>query len=260
MIEYLEGRVKEIAKLAGEIIMEVYNGMESIDVSYKDDDSPLTKADRLANDIIVKGLEGLDFVFPVISEENKEIAFDIRKHFNHVWMVDPLDGTKEFIKRNGEFTVNIALIERNRPILGVVYTPVTDELYFGALGRGAYLEHGQTRQVLRASSFSLKDPGLHVICSRSHLNIETKEIIDRLNEPQLIQRGSSLKFMELANGRAHFYPRVAPTMEWDLAASDIILHEAGGGMVQYGTDKPLVYNKEFLINPGFFAYGQLIVD
>jgi len=257
MFEYLEKEVKDIAIRAGKIIKEVYDSPESIELSYKADASPLTRADQLANDEIVKGLSELKYVFPIISEENKEISYQLRKDFEYVWMVDPLDGTKEFVKRNGEFTVNIALIHFNRPILGVVYTPVTEALYFGAQNRGAYLEKEGLKTPLQVRKFTLSDPGLLVICSRSHLNKETEDIINRLNNPQLIQKGSSLKFMELAEGKAHFYPRIAPTMEWDLAASDIILHEAGGKLLQEGSDQPLKYNKQFLYNPGFLAYGHL---
>ena len=258
MFEYLEKEVKDIAIRAGKIIMEVYESNDSIDLSYKEDNSPVTKADQLANEIIVQGLNELEYKFPVISEENKEISYEVRKDFEYVWMVDPLDGTKEFLKRNGEFTVNIALIHFNRPVLGVVYTPVSGALYFGAKDKGAYLEKDGQKFLLQVKEFSITDSGLQVICSRSHLNKETQEIINRLDNPVLVQKGSSLKFMELAEGKAHFYPRIAPTMEWDIAASDIILHEAGGKIYQEGGDQPLRYNKQFLYNPGFLAFGQLI--
>jgi 3'(2'), 5'-bisphosphate nucleotidase len=169
-------------------------------------------------------------------------------------MVDPLDGTKEFIKRNGEFTVNIALIENATPVLGVVAVPVTNEIYFAAKGHGAYLRSSRRDQKLsKREKPDMKQEGLVVVASRSHMNDETRNFISALNNPQLISAGSSLKFMLLASGKADLYPRYAPTMEWDTAAAHAIVRETGFEVTQYGTRTPLVYNKENLLNPYFLV-------
>lgn len=246
-----------IAEAAGQVILEVYEAAEGVVIEKKADDSPLTIADRKANKVICDRLEQLDPVFPIVSEENKEIPYDVRKNFEYNWLVDPLDGTKEFIKRNGDFTVNIALVHKGRTILGVVYIPVTNETYWAAQGEGAFQrENGQDRP-LQAATFSLKDAGLKLVCSRSHLNDETQSFVDGFESPELVSRGSSLKFLILAQGKAHIYPRLAPTMEWDTGAAQIILEEAGGKVISAATDKALDYNKENLRNPHFIAYGAV---
>ncbi|THH40082.1 3'(2'),5'-bisphosphate nucleotidase CysQ [Neolewinella litorea] len=245
--------VGQIARRAGAAILDIYNG-EDFGVEQKADDSPLTKADKAANEVIVAGLRELTLQAPVVSEEGKDIPYREREQYTRFWLVDPLDGTKEFIKRNGEFTVNIALIENGRPVLGAVYVPATDELYYSAQDRGAWLD-GTGR--IQAASFTLQDSNLRVVASRSHLNDKTREFMDQLNEPEIVSRGSSLKILELARGAAHLYPRLAPTMEWDTAAAHAILLEAGGHLVNDETGKELVYNKEVLRNPHFVAYGQV---
>ena len=174
------------------------------------------------------------------------------------WLVDPLDGTKEFIKRNGEFTVNIALVENQRPVLGVVYAPVLDEMYFAVKNQGAFLEKENVTIQLHTSIFSKKDKNLGVVCSRSHLNEATQKFVDELDQPELVATGSSLKFLILAKGEAHLYPRLAPTMEWDTGAAQIILEEAGGEVLHAETKEPLLYNKEILLNPYFIAMGKMI--
>ena len=171
-------------------------------------------------------------------------------------MVDPLDGTKEFIKKNGEFTVNIALIENGRPILGVVYVPVENKMYYASKGKGAFLLNKSLQPLeLKTNKKELSNTGLNIVCSRSHMNDETKEYIAQFKEPELVSKGSSLKFMLVAEGNAQVYPRIAPTMEWDTAASQIIVEEAGGQVLQYKTDYPLNYNKENLLNPYFEVYA-----
>jgi 3'(2'), 5'-bisphosphate nucleotidase len=249
--------LKDIARRAGEAILDVYHNASSFEVEKKEDTSPLTIADKKSNAIICEGLESLVATYPIVSEENKAIPFEIRKDFNRFWLVDPLDGTKEFIKRNGEFTVNIALVEKNRPVLGVVYAPVLDEMYWAVKGEGAYLEkEGQTSK-LKAAFFQLTDAGLKVVCSRSHLNPATQEYVKKLNDPNLVPKGSSLKFLILAKGDAHAYPRLGPTMEWDTGAAQIVLEEAGGVVLNNEDMQPLTYNKESLLNPYFLAYGNL---
>lgn len=248
--------VTKIARDAGDAIMKIY-GTDDFQVQTKGDESPLTIADSTANGIICDGLEKLDVQFPIVSEENKEIPYEERKDFTYSWLVDPLDGTKEFIKRNGEFTVNIALIHNNKPVLGVVYAPVVDEMYYAADGQGAYLVKGEETKRLNAPSFGLKDNGLGVVASRSHLNADTEAFLAALNEPVIVPKGSSLKFLILANGGAHVYPRLAPTMEWDTGAAHVVLVEAGGSVINHETKKPLEYNKENLLNPYFVAYGNM---
>ncbi|MEM7573146.1 MAG: 3'(2'),5'-bisphosphate nucleotidase CysQ [Bacteroidota bacterium] len=253
MTDYLAlaREVGTIARAAGAAILAIYES-DDFGVERKADDSPLTRADQAANAVIVAGLEALDFQAPIISEENAEVPYEQRRQYRRFWLVDPLDGTKEFIKRNGDFTVNIALIEGSRPLLGVVYTPVTDELVYGVVGQGAFLA-GETETPLRVATFIKADPGLKVVASRSHLNEATQAFMDKLNTPEIVSRGSSLKIIELAKGNAHLYPRLAPTMEWDTGAAQAVLEAAGGSLIDHETGQPLRYNKEVLRNPHFVA-------
>ncbi|MCL4107333.1 UNVERIFIED_CONTAM: hypothetical protein GTU68_067244 [Idotea baltica] len=246
----------EIATKAGEAILDIYKS-DDFGVEVKGDDSPLTKADQAANTIICDGLLALFPDIPIISEENKEVPYSDRKDYDYFWLIDPLDGTKEFIKRNGEFTVNIALIKKNKVIGGIVYTPVSNELYYAFYEKGAYYMKGDDKKKLVANDFKMDDPELGVVCSRSHLNEGTQQFIDRLNKPNLVSKGSSLKFLILASGGAELYPRIAPTMEWDTAAAQIILEEAGGKVINEETGEALNYNKEVLRNPYFVAYAQV---
>jgi len=249
--------VVQIAEKAGVAIMEIYNAAEGIEYDKKTDNSPLTKADKEGNRIICEALEQLDIQFPIISEENKLLSYAERKDYDHFWLVDPLDGTKEFIKRNGEFTVNIALVKGQQPVMSVVLVPAKNEMYWAVKDLGAFMiKNGETTQVY-AKSFGMKDEGLGVVCSRSHLNQETQDFIDALESPVKVSTGSSLKFLILAKGEAHLYPRIAPTMEWDTAAAQMILEAAGGKVISNETGEPLLYNKENLLNPYFVAYGNL---
>ena len=249
-------QVLPIAKAAGEAILEIYHQPEAIGTTYKADDSPLTLADQASNQVICEGLQTLSIQYPIVSEENKAIPYAERKDYDYFWMVDPLDGTKEFIKRNGEFTVNIALIHEQRSILGVVYVPCTEELFYAVKGQGAYLiKDGQSRR-LEVKTFTTTDANLRIVCSRSHLNEATQAFVDQYETPELIARGSSLKFTSIAAGEAHLYPRLAPTMEWDTAAAQIVLEEAGGAVIQAENGAPVQYNKENLLNPHFIALGK----
>jgi len=254
----LISEVRNIAKAAGDKILEVYNDVDNFNVEIKGDNSPLTRADKEANDIICTGLENLSIKFPIISEENKQMDYPTRKTYEYCWMVDPLDGTKEFIKRNGEFTVNIALIHKNRSIAGVVYTPVTDDMYYAIQGHGAYKNVNGKDESLHAPFFHSGEKALSVVCSRSHLNEETQAFIDKYDSALKVSKGSSLKFMIIANGTAHLYPRLAPTMEWDTAAAQIILEEAGGKVIKATNGEPVKYNKEDLLNPHFIASANQI--
>ena len=252
----LAKEVVNIARQAGAAIMAIY-GKEDFGIELKKDESPLTLADKAANDVICAALGKLPAQYPIVSEENKAIPYEERRSFEYNWLVDPLDGTKEFIKRNGEFTVNIALIHRGVPVLGVVHVPCFNESYWAVKGEGAYWERNGEIQAIQGASFRLSDPGLNVVCSRSHLNEETQAFIDQLQSPELVAKGSSLKFLILARGEAHVYPRLGPTMEWDTAAAQAILEEAGGKVIDEETKAPLRYNKENLRNPYFIAYGRV---
>lgn len=241
----------DIAYEAGKAIQEIYHSGD-LGIESKSDESPLTKADKAANDIICNGLNKITPDIPVVSEENKEVPYEIRKEFEYFWMVDPLDGTKEFIKKNGEFTVNIALIHNQKSIAGVVYAPDLDLMYYAIKGEGAYVIEDNEQAPLLANKFNTTDPHLRLVCSRSHLNDETQAFVNNYSKPKLIPKGSSLKFLIIAHGGAELYPRLAPTMEWDTAAAHIILTESGGKM--YQTDgSPVLYNKENLFNPHFIA-------
>lgn len=232
-------------------ILKVYHS-DDFKEEVKGDKSPLTLADKNAHHKIVSILEATGL--PILSEEGKGVPYPERKIWDYFWMVDPLDGTKEFIKRNGEFTVNIALIHQGVPILGVVAVPVTHEIYYATEGRGAYVrKDGVDHKLAKRAKVDLQQEGLRVVASRSHMNDETRDFIHGLRNPDLVSAGSSLKFMLLANGQADVYPRYAPTMEWDTAAAHAIVKETGFNVTQYGTNDPLVYNKENLLNPYFLV-------
>lgn len=249
-----------ISRQAGEAILKIYAHEADFQVEHKLDSSPLTIADRTANAIICSALEALSVQYPIISEENKQIPYAERQHFQKAWLVDPLDGTKEFLKRNGDFTVNIALINAGVIELGVVYIPVFDEIYYAAKGEGAFVEKAGKVERIEALPFTMGDTGLKVICSRSHMSPETEDFIQQLDQPELVSRGSSLKFLLIAMGQAHVYPRMGPTMEWDTGAAQIILEEAGGQVIDQNTQESLRYNKENLLNPYFVAYGKVAAD
>ncbi len=247
----------EIAQKAGNEILHIYNH-EDFGVEIKSDQSPLTKADKASNAIICEGLEKLTLIFPIISEENKEVTYEERKNWQRCWLVDPLDGTKEFIKRNGDFTVNIALVENGQIVLGVVGIPFHNEIYWAVEGEGAFLVKNGKEEKIAVASFNSTDPGLKIVASRSHLNQETQDFISNFNKPELVSKGSALKFLLLAKGEAHIYPRIAPTMEWDTAAAQIILEEAGGKLIVHETGSPMTYNRENLRNPAFIATGKVL--
>ncbi len=249
--------LKEIAREAGSKILSVYESKDEQKIIYKEDESPLTLADKLSNEHIITKLQENFPQVKIISEENKTVSTEERQSYDCYWLVDPLDGTKEFIKRNGEFTVNIALVNKNTPVLGVIYVPVQDIMYWASYQEGAYKQEGKKEpQKIQAASFQKEDKGLFLVCSRSHLNEETKNFLAQFIEPQTVSMGSSLKFMLVAEGKAHVYPRLAPTMEWDTAAAQIIVEEAGGKVLAFPEKTPLVYNKNSLRNPSFLVYGN----
>ena len=248
----------DLSRQAGDAILRIYNDPKiAAAVDYKSDNSPLTQADRAAHTLIAQALHALRPDIPLLSEEGREIEYAERRQWQQFWLVDPLDGTKEFVKRNGEFTVNIALIKGGAPVLGVVHVPVSGETYYAAKGQGAWqVAPGAAAQRMNSRTFSLTDTGLRLVCSRSHMSPEVEAYLQQFRDPETVSMGSSLKFMLLAQGRADVYPRLAPTMEWDTAAAHIIVDEAGGSVIDQETGKPLRYNKENLRNPHFIAFGQ----
>jgi len=249
-----------IAKEAGDAIMEIYE--KDFQIEYKDNSSPLTEADKVSHNVIVKGLKNLNSTFkniPILSEEGAETPYEERKHWEYFWLVDPIDGTKEFIKKNGEFTVNIALIHKDTPVLGVVYAPALGEIYYAKQDEGAF-KNGQR---LPLKTNAAPDKSLNVVASKSHLSEETQAFIDNLakstEQIEQVSKGSSLKLVMVAEGSADIYPRLAPTMEWDTAAADAIVRESGKMTYQYDPQsqapnhEPLKYNKENLLNPWFIV-------
>ena len=276
------------AKDAGKVILEVYNS--DFAVEHKDDESPLTLADKQSHEIIVDDLKKPipinstihtinNLALPILSEEGRDTPYDERKRWEYFWLVDPLDGTKEFIKRNGEFTVNIALIHRDRPVLGCIYIPVQDTFYFATENLGSYKlvnseivsENLSTKELLCKSqklpvstnnnqSMTNKNASLTIVGSRSHATRELSEFVEKIKEKyrevEFISAGSSLKFCLVAEGKADIYPRFGPTMEWDTAAGQAIVEQAEGKVVDIQTQEPLKYNKDTLVNPFFIVSGQ----
>ena len=247
---------KQSAVEAGKEILKIYQ-TDDFGVEIKGDQSPLTLADKKSHEVITAHLKKTEF--PVLSEEGSKISYEERKSWEYFWMIDPLDGTKEFIKKNGEFTVNIALIEKNRPAMGVVYAPVLDLLYWGDKKGGAYKNEKSDQKKISVSNFSPDASHLRVVASRSHLNAETEEFLSTLKEPEVVSMGSSLKFMLVAEGKADLYPRYAPTMEWDTAAAQSVVEAAGGIVYREPGRQEFLYNKENLLNPHFLVTGKEIV-
>ncbi len=256
-----------IARQAGDAIMAIYEGDHAVE--YKDDKSPLTAADKASHEVIVAGVQKNFPNIPILSEEGKDIPYEERKDWNRFWLVDPLDGTKEFIKRNGEFTVNIALIENNQPVLGVVYVPVQEKLYLGVVGEGAWIQKQGSRSQESGSSLEPatlnlqpiqvrqadNDKGLTVVMSRSHSSLELEEYLKNINVAEAMPVGSSLKLCVVAEGKADLYPRLGPTMEWDTGAGHAVVVAAGGSVRTLQGDD-LVYNKNNLLNPYFFVKNK----
>ena len=253
-------KIVNISVDAGEVILNYYN--ENVDVIYKDDESPLTKADLASHKIITDSIKKITPDIPILSEE-EFIDWKIRKKWKKYWLIDPLDGTKEFIKKNDEFTVNIALIENNRPILGVIYTPALNELFYSIKNFGSYKiltkkKLNTLKEAKRISINKKKSNKIKIVGSRSHSNpILDKWVNKNFNEFDILQKGSSLKFCLIAEGSADIYPRFGPTSEWDIAAGHIILEEAGGKLKSI-ENKEILYNeKENILNPDFFAYSNI---
>jgi len=246
----------EIARNAGAEILDVY--ASDFDFETKGDGSPLTLADQRANDLIEARLKALTPDIPILSEETFDQVGDQRLNWSRYWLVDPLDGTKEFIKRNGEFTVNIALIEDGVSVMGVVYAPVLDELYFAAAGQGAFKQQAD-QEIRPIRCRPLDSKGVKVVASRSHLSDEVKQFVasveKRVRQVELISMGSSLKLCLIADGRADFYPRLGLTSEWDTAAAQCIVEVAGGRVIDC-EGSPLRYSKANILNPWFMVIAD----
>lgn len=265
---YFRGMIEQAIKGAyegGLEILKVYGTEFTVDV--KEDKSPLTEADRRAHNKIMEFLDGTGI--PVLSEEGKHLSFEERKAWKQFWLVDPLDGTKEFVKRNGEFTVNIALIEDGVPVSGVIYVPVKDEMYLGIKGKGAvkiseyskhHVDHSDLEDLLsRGSKLPMSNDRtvFTLVGSRSHMSDETMDYMERMKtehgEVEIVSMGSSLKLCLVAEGVADVYPRFAPTMEWDTGAGQAIALNAGCTVTEKDEITPLRYNKENLLNPWFIV-------
>jgi len=253
--EFLKEHIK-IARQAGKEILSIYNSND-IDVEYKSDDSPITLADKKSHEYIKSELTKLSPDILIFSEEGKFIEYKDRKDRDSFYLVDPLDGTKEFIKRSGEFTVNIALIVQQKPVLGVIYVPVQDEMYYAIQGHGAFKQKGQSDPVKIQVNNSVTDQGFVVVESRSHGLEETEKYLNNFKIKDRVSRGSSLKFCLVAEGKAHIYPRLSPVWEWDAAAGHAIIAEAGGKVTDPEGNN-LLYNKELPKHNAFVASGNCL--
>ena len=268
---HLLTKAADLSVIAGNEILKVYSRSD-FQVEVKDDQSPLTLADKKSHEVIIRGLESTEI--PVLSEESSEISWKQRREWNQYWLVDPLDGTKEFIKRNDEFTVNIALIEEGNPVLGVIYIPVFDVMYFALKASGAFKlskpgmsnSENSSQELMQKAT---KLPAYHysgkirVVASRSHLSPETSQFIEDLEknygDVSIVAAGSSLKLCLIAEGNAEIYPRMGPTMEWDIAAGHVIITESGGSISKID-DTLVEYNKQDLLNPWFVARSKTFLE
>ncbi len=261
------GKIIDLVTYVGKEVLKIYNSFSEFEILLKSDGSPLTLADEISNRIITESLQSISNL-PIISEENKKIPYEHRKKWEKFWLVDPLDGTKEFIKKNGEFTINIALIENGKPLLGVVYAPAKDLLYF-ATPEGAFKREKNKTVKLKLEK-PIETNKIRAVVSRSHLDEQTLKFLSFLETKtgkgiEKISIGSSLKICYIAEGKADIYPRFAPTMEWDTAAAHAILNFAGGKLVtvdrnqdNFLTNSELRYNKKTLKNPPFVAFNPYV--
>lgn len=252
-IEIKQEELIDLSRKAGEAIMEIYNHVDlSAEVDYKKDDSPLTLADKASHEVIMEGLKSLYPDVPVISEEGTQVKYEERKNYSYYWLVDPLDGTKEFINRNGQFTVNIALIHQHTPIAGFIYTPVLDSLYVGIKGKEAYKIEKGVRSELKINH---SQGNRIAVRSKSHASPEEEGVLKQYDVVNDISVGSSLKFCMVAEGKADVYYRHGPTMEWDTAAGQAVLESAGGKVLKGTGPEVFTYNKENLLNSSFLCLG-----
>jgi len=247
----------EIAKEAGEAISQIYNS--DFDYQIKKDLSPITAADRLSHKIITERLEILTPEIPILSEENCNIPFKIRAQWTDYWLVDPLDGTKEFINNNGEFTVNIALISNNTPILGIIHIPITHETYWGSKNKGSFYLNENDDVVSISVSNNHQNP-IRIVASRSHPSDMLNDLLEKIIDYEIIKIGSSIKFCHIASGQADCYPRFGPTSEWDTAAGEAIVRYASGHMVTLNGNLMNYNAKEDYLNPNFIVSSDKIIS
>lgn len=257
-IKALSTPVSELSRKAGAAVMEIYQ--KDFAIYDKSDSSPLTEADLAAHKILVEGLKALTPDIPVLSEESNETVKEERMHWNTYWLIDPLDGTKEFIKKNGEFTINVALIDKGEPIFGVVYAPATNTLYWGCKANGAYKQSDNQAAVpIRVKATPQQNTGWKAVGSRSHQSDEFKAFMEKLPGAEVVAMGSSLKLCLVAEGSADLYPRLGLTSEWDTAAAHAVVLAAGGLVLNMENLKPLIYNqnKDTLLNPHFIVCSSI---
>lgn len=249
--------VRQIVADAGAKILEIYSNPKRFETEHKDDDSPLTAADLAANKLIVSRLQELTPKIPILSEEAAQAPWHERKHWDRCWVVDPLDGTREFLKRNDEFTVNVALVRDHKPVLGVVYAPALQEWYFAARHEGAWHQTGQGVMEKLVVQEKPADRPWRVVGSRSHNTPEVDAFVERLGKAELVAMGSSLKLCLVAANKADIYPRLGPTSEWDTCAAQAVVEEAGGLVLDAQTGQPLQYNaRESILNPHFIVCAK----
>ena len=257
---FLNGFI-ELIKDCNKTILNIYN--DDFNITYKDDKSPLTNADLESNKLIcdylnllnknLKDLTGENFC--IISEENKNDSYELRKNIRYTWLVDPIDGTKEFLKKNGQFTVNIGLCDNGIPIFGIVSIPVSGDIYYGIEGIGSRKLIGNfITKILEINNKDLNKEGLKIVASSSHMNEDTEKFIEQYNNPSLINIGSSIKLLYIAENKADIYPRYALTSEWDTCAAHAVVKYAGGNVIDVNTKKELKYNKENILNSYFLVY------
>jgi 3'(2'), 5'-bisphosphate nucleotidase len=250
-LEELLEPITDLAIEAGNAILAVY--ATDFDVESKSDESPLTQADLASHNCIVAGLAALTPDIPIISEEDGLPGFDVRGQWSRYWLIDPLDGTKEFVNRNGEFTVNIALIDNHRPVFGVVHVPVQDKTYIGCEGRGSELRaDGETKSITVGANSSQP---VRIVGSRSHRGTSLDAFLAKLGDHDMVAMGSSLKFCTVAEGKADIYPRLGPTSEWDTAAAQAVVEQAGGKVVELDGNALSYNKKEDILNPWFVVIG-----
>ena len=248
---FIQGFIKLI-KECNEIVLNIYK--TDFNVINKEDESPLTLADKKCNDHICDYLKNIKINNSgIISEEIKNDSYDKRKHLEWTWLVDPLDGTKEFVKKNGQFTVNIGLCQNGIPVFGIVSIPVSGEIYYGVKDVGSFKILDENVTKLQIKEKDLSREGLKIVASASHLNEETKKYISKFKNPIIVNTGSSIKLLWVAENKADIYPRIAPTSEWDTCAAHAVVKYAGGKVLQYNTNNEVIYNKENLLNPYFIV-------
>ncbi|MBK7426382.1 MAG: 3'(2'),5'-bisphosphate nucleotidase CysQ [Saprospiraceae bacterium] len=259
-LEHLLNEVRKIARIAGDTVMHYYNDMPTHPefLKFKEDQSPVTEADMKSHDIIMEELRRLTPEILIISEESQEVPFEKRSEESTMWIVDPIDGTGEFLKGNGEFAIHIGLAHLGKAILGVVHIPVSGKTYFAARHHGAFCDDKGSIKKLNVNEVDMTAPFLKIAHSRSYMNEQTMIYIRSFDRPELFPVGSSLKVMGIAEGIYDFYPKLGSGMlEWDTCAPQIILEEAGGSVVDLERGKPLEYNKENLLQPDFLAIGKI---